>query len=154
MTRFSNKQYGRRVDVAMAIYVVLLLTLLPYAALRRICRCRLLYALLPLVPMFYVIWLMAKRIWQSDELEQRLHLIGLGVATAVVAVFSLVSGFLARRQSAVTGSAAMILIWIFPILMLVYGAVRAGRRVVTAARRFARTTAYRCICVSSSLPDY
>jgi hypothetical protein len=135
MTRFSNKQYGRRAMLAMAIYIVLLLALLPYARRAEHLSLQILYALLPLVPVFYVIWLMAKRIWLSDELEQRLHLIGLGAATAVVAVFTVLS----------LDSAAVILIWIFPLLMLVYAAVRAW-----AARRYGSNA----FCEDDGMPMY
>ena len=55
---------------------------------------KLLLALVPLVPVMWVIWLMARRVVNSDELEQRLHLIALSAATGLVAVTSLVGGFL------------------------------------------------------------
>jgi len=145
MTRFSNKQYGQRAMLAMAIYIVLLLTLLPYARRAEHLSLQILCALLPLVPIFYVIWLMAKRIWLSDELEQRLHLIGLGAATAVVAVFTLVSGFLAVAKVLSLDTAAVILIWVFPLLMLVYAGVRAW-----AARRYGSDA----FCEDDGIPMY
>jgi hypothetical protein len=84
-----------------------------------------LFALLPVVPMIYVIWLLAQRIRASDELEQRTHLIGLGVATGVVAVISLVGGFLAAGRILSLEGAASFLLFIFPLLLLVYTATRA-----------------------------
>jgi len=72
--------------------------------------------------MLYVIALMAARIRDSDELEQRTHLLALGAATAVVGAVSLIGGFLAAsRVLALDGS---ILIWVFPLLMFSYGAAR------------------------------
>jgi hypothetical protein len=74
---------------------------------------------------------MAQRIMRSDELEQRTHLIGIGVAAAVISVVSIVSGFLAASNVLTLDATSAILMWIFPVLMLTYGAARSH-----AARRY------------------
>jgi|SRR5580765_2926878 hypothetical protein len=124
MTRLSKAQYDRLVLAAMAVYVFLVLVLLPQARRADALMPRLIPSLLPTVPMLYVIWLLGRRIWQSDELEQRTHLIGLGVASAVVGVFGLIGGFLAVTKVVPYETAATLLLWVFPILMLSYGLAR------------------------------
>lgn len=121
MTRLSKTQYDRRVFVAMTAYVVLVIALLPYARHADGAALRLACALLPTLPLLYVVWLLGRRIWQSDELEQRTHLIGLGAASAVVGVFSLVGGFLAVTRALPPDAAPMLLIWVFPITLFSYG---------------------------------
>ena len=89
---------------------------------------KILLALAPVIPMVIVIWLMARRITHSDELEQRLHL------TALASPFQhdlhthpdygLCAGVLA-----VDGD---ILIWIAPTLSLIYGATHVWLDVATA----------------------
>ena len=124
MTHFSPKQYGRRTAAAMIVYVALMLIVWPQARTAADLPLKVLLALVPALPMLYVIWLMARRVLHGDELEQRTHLIGLGAATGVSAVFSLVCGFLAAARLFSLDAAAMILFWVFPLQMLSYAAVR------------------------------
>jgi hypothetical protein len=122
MPRLNQKRYEQRLMLAMSIYVVVLLLVLPVVRTVASIPLKGALAVAPVLPMLYVIWLMAQRIRDSDELEQRMHLIALGVATAVVAACSLVGGFLATAQVLpIDGS---ILIWVFPLMMFCYGATR------------------------------
>ncbi len=131
MTRITRRSYDRRVMIAMSIYVVVFLTVWPLARSATDPLTKVAYALTPVLPLFYVIWLMARRILQSDELEQRTHLIGLGVSAAVVSVLSIVSGFLAAANLMSLAAASIVLVWIFPLLMISYGIARGY-----AARRY------------------
>lgn len=60
--------------------------------------------------MLYVIGLLARKIAQSDELEQRTHLVGLGVAVALVATLGLVGGMLAAFGALVLDGTALLLL--------------------------------------------
>jgi len=131
MTRLSPRQYGRRSIAAMSVYVALMLLVWPQVRSATDLSTKTLLALVPALPMLYVVWLMGRKILGSDELEQRTHLIGLGAATAASAVFSLVCGFLAVARVFELDSAAMLLFWVFPLQMFCYGAVRRW-----AARRY------------------
>ena len=130
MTRLKPRQYGRRASAAMVVYVALMLLVWPQVRSAADLPSKVLLALVPVLPMLYVVWLMARRILGSDELEQRTHLIGLGAATGASAVFSLICGFLAVARVFELDTAAMLLFWVFPLQMLSYGAVRwwAARR--------------------------
>lgn len=131
MTRLSPRSYDVRMMLAMGVYVAVFLGVWPQVrgtadpVVKTVC------ALLPVLPLLYVVWLMAQRVLRSDELEQRTHLIGIGVAAAVVALVSLVAGFLAAAGLLGLDTTAVVLVWIFPLLLLVYGAARSY-----AARRY------------------
>lgn len=122
MPRFSETQYRRRLSVAMVGYMAAMLLVWPLSRTAPGVPLKVLLAVVPVLPMLYVIWLMARRIGASDEFEQRVHLVALGVATALVGGLSLLGGFLAAAKVvALDGS---ILIWVFPVTMLGYGAAR------------------------------
>ena len=124
MTRLSKTQYDLRVFAASSVYVALVIALLPHARHAGDPMLRPVYALIPVLPLLYIVWLLGRRIWQSDELEQRTHLIGLGAGSAIVGVFSLIGGFLAITKAVPQDAAPMLLIWVFPIMLLSYGAVQ------------------------------
>lgn len=128
MARLSSKQYERRTLVAMAAYTVFMLWGWPVIRTIGSVPLKLLLALAPLAPMFYVLALMAQRIRDSDELEQRTHLVALGVATGVTAALSLAGGFLSIAGLVVLDGS--VLIWVFPLMMATYGMARwqVGRR--------------------------
>lgn len=122
MPRLKSKRYQQHVLWAMAVYIAVMVLVWPLVRTTASVPLKWMLALAPLPPMLYVVGLMARRIRDSDELEQRTHLIGLGVATGVVGVLSLAGGFLASAQVlALDGS---ILIWVFPLMVGCYGVTR------------------------------
>lgn len=123
MPRLSNKSYQWQTLLSMVVYVGLMLLVWPLARTVDGVVAKGLLALAPVAPMLYLFMLMARRIRDSDELEQRMHLVALGVATMFTASLSLVGGFLAAAHVlAIDGS---ILIWVFPVLMASHGAARS-----------------------------
>ena len=121
MKTLSKTQYEVRVFVAMMVYVVLLLALLPQARVAEGLAIRISFSLIPVLPLLYVVWLIGQRIRGCDELEQRTHLVGLGVASAIVGVFSLIGGFLCATGALPQSVAVSLLIWVFPLMMASYG---------------------------------
>ncbi|AGG87480.1 hypothetical protein [Rhodanobacter denitrificans] len=122
MTRFTEGRYRSRVALAMVLYVVVLLLAWPLVRGAASLPLRVVLALLPTLPVFYVIWQMAQRVRHGDELEQRTHLIALGASTAVVGVASLVGGFLAA--AGVVPLDGSILLWVFPLMVVGYQVAR------------------------------
>lgn len=122
MARFTERHYQSRVALAMVLYVAVLLLVWPLARSTASQPLRIVLALLPTLPVLYVIWQMARRVWHSDELEQRTHLIALGTSTAIVGVASLISGFLAA--AGVVPLDGSVLLWVFPALLVSYEAAR------------------------------
>ena len=131
MARTAHRTYDLRIMLAMTVYVVVLLVVWPLAKAANEPLPKIAYALTPVLPLLYAIWIMAQRVLESDELEQRTHLIGIGVAAAAVSIVGIVSGFLAAADALTLEATALVLLWIFPLMMLVYGAVRGY-----AARRY------------------
>lgn len=122
MQRPAPFRYNLQIAVTMAIYVAVMVLVWPLIRTTQGLPVKALLAMLPVLPMLYVIGLMARRVMGGDELEQRTHLLALGVATAAVGVLSLIGGFLA--SGGVVKLDGGILIWVFPVLMLVYGGTR------------------------------
>ena len=122
MPRFNETRYRRQLSVAMVFYMAAMLLVWPLSRTAASVPLKVLLAVVPVLPMLFVIALMARRIGASDEFEQRVHLLALGAATALLGALSLVGGFLdAAGVLALRGS---ILIWVFPVTMIGYGIAR------------------------------
>ena len=122
MYDLNETRYRRRLSLAMVAYVTAMLWVWPLARAAASVPLKVVWAVVPVLPVLYAIGLMARRISASDEFEQRVHLLALGAAAALTATLSLVVGFLAAAGVlALDGS---VLIWVFPLIMLGYGAAR------------------------------
>jgi len=120
--RLTERHYQRHVSVTMLAYVGAMVLVWPLARTTPELWLKLLLAAAPALPMLYVIALMARKVAQSDEFEQRIHLVALGVASAVLAALSLLGGLLAAAGAVpLDGS---VLIWVFPLMMVTYSLTR------------------------------
>lgn len=122
MARYTKRQYTVQVTAIMAAYVLLMLFEWPLALRAPAGWGRLLLSLVPALPVIVVIALMARFVMGSDELEQRIHLIALSIATAVVSAACVIVGFLAFADVLVVHG--QIIFWVFPALCIVYGVAR------------------------------
>ncbi|MFI4957820.1 MAG: hypothetical protein ACHP7C_01505 [Lysobacterales bacterium] len=122
MPRLTEKQYRSHAMLAGAAYIAAMLLIWPLTRTAGSLSLKILLTLLPLLPMFYLIGMLGRRIRDSDELEQRTHLVALGVSSAVTATLSLVGGFLAAAKAVPLDGA--ILIWIFPLMVVCYSTTR------------------------------
>ncbi|MFC4525846.1 hypothetical protein ISN76_01200 [Dyella halodurans] len=156
MSRLNDQRYRQRLLAAMAFYMGVMLLAWPYVRTVSGLPLKISLALAPLVPMFYVLMLLARRIRDSDELEQRTHLIALGVSSGVTAALSLLGGFLCSAHLVPLDGA--VLIWVFPLMMICYSVTRwhVGRAYgldvycdddnpITGALRFALLGAFAAI---------
>jgi len=123
MPRFTRNQYRLQMAAAMAVYVALMLLLWPTVRHEVSLPLKVALTLLVVLPVVVFIWLMARQVMDSDELEQRVHLVALSAATAVVAALSMAAGFLCAAGAIVLDGD--ILLWVFPALCLSYSAARA-----------------------------
>jgi hypothetical protein len=124
MARFSNRRFNIYVMVLMAVYVALIWVLWPHLHDAHGLWWKVALSVSPTVPVTWVVVLMARRVMLADELDQRLHLIALGVATALVGTVGLIAGFLAIGK--VWHGDGSELFWVFPALCLLYGFTRLG----------------------------
>ena len=122
MTRFSQKQYQRQVLVMLVLYVGCVLFAWPLLHTTSNLFLKVLLALAPVVPVIYLISLLARRIRASDEFEQRTHLIALGTAAAITGSLGIIGGFLSI--AGVLKFDGSILIWVFPVIMFGYSVAR------------------------------
>jgi len=119
MSRMTERQYRRRTSLAALAYLLAMLLVWPLARGQHGMLLKGLLALVPAVPMLYLMVQMAARIRASDELEQRVHMQALGMACGVVCAASLIGGLLAAAGALrVQGD---ILVWVFPLIMSCYG---------------------------------
>lgn len=133
MTRSSPTAHRRQVLVLMAIYTALMLLEWPFVRRPELGPVlHVLLALVPPVPVIGVLWVAARRVIQSDELEQRVHLLALSIATGIVCALSITAGFLCAANVFALGGDA--LIFVFPALIVIYVLVRwpIARRYGTA----------------------
>ena len=114
-----NKRYNLYASLLMAVYLVLVGFVFPYARHADSVGVRAALAVLCALPVIGVIWLLVQRVIHSDELEQRLHLMAMSTSTGIVAAVSLVGGFL--NSAHVIRFDGDVLIWVFPALCLCYG---------------------------------
>lgn len=128
MSRSIHQRYQREFWQAMAAYMVIMFLLWPLLPKVHSELLKIALAVLPVVPVLFVVRAMVRLVLGSDELEQRIHLIGLAIAATVVSTLSLTGGFFAA--AGVLKLDGAILIWVWPTLMVVYSAGRgwASRR--------------------------
>ena len=123
-----HQRYLREFWPAMAAYIAIMFLLWPLLPRVHNELLKIALAVLPVVPVLFVVRAMVRLVLGSDELEQRIHLIGLAIAATVVSTLSLAGGFLAAADVIQLDGA--ILIWVWPTLVAVYAAGRgwASRR--------------------------
>ncbi len=122
MARVSKRRHNIVILLVMAVYVALMLFEWPLVGRTDDIALRAVLAVLPTLPVIVVIALSARMVMRGDELEQRMHLIALGVSTGVVSAASIVGAFLAIAGVWPVGGG--VLVWVFPALAAVYGVTR------------------------------
>ena len=115
-----RRRYTRELMLAMASYVMVLFVSI--WLLKRIEEpaLRALVALAPLPPIALAMRAIVRYIRDVDEMQQRIELEAVCIATAFVSLLYMAGGFLQiARVIAVDAGAAMI--WVFPLVCLAYG---------------------------------
>ena len=128
MSRYTRKQHQTQILAVTTVYLILMFAEWPHVRSVSSLPWKIALALVPVAPILVTIWLIAKRVMHSDELEQRLHLLALSIATAFICALTLVGGFL--TAAGVLELGGDVLIWVAPVLSFVYGVVHLwlGRR--------------------------
>lgn len=79
-------------------------------------------ALLPVLPMAFVVRAMLRHMLRQDELQQRIELQAVAIACAVIGLASFSLGFLQNVR--VLPSPTWAMLWVLPLMIGVYGMVR------------------------------
>src|ERR1700740_1530265 len=106
----------RQVFVLTLIYVGLFALAWPQVHATASVTLKLALALMPLVPMGAALWLGGILIVHADELQQRVNLIALSIASAAVAAAAFVGGVLCAAGIVALGGDD--LMWVLPALGL------------------------------------
>lgn len=112
----------RQVLLLMLVYIGLFALSWPQVHATNSVALRLGLALMPLVPMCGALWLVAMDIVDGDELQQRVNLVALSIASAIVAALSFAAGVLCAARLIVLGGDD--LMWVLPALAFTYVAAR------------------------------
>jgi len=122
VTRQIHQRYQREFWPPMLVYLLIMLLLWPLLPQLHSAWLKIGLALLPVLPVLFVVRAMVRLVLGSDELEQRIHLIGLAIAATVVSALSLAGGFLA--MAGIIHPDGSILIWVWPVLVVLYAVSR------------------------------
>jgi len=90
-----------------------------------------LVALAPVLPIALALRAIVRYIRDVDELQQRIELEAVSIATALVSLLYLAGGFL-QLAGVIDVSAGLAMIWVFPLVCFAYGITKA-----VVARRYA-----------------
>ena len=112
----AKKHHQRQVVVAMAVYCVALIASGHYLNLNPPQGLKLLLAVLPTLPVIWVMLSVIRYLSQTDELQRRVHLESLAIAAGVTALLTLTYGFL----EAFAGLPHIEAWWTFVVIDLVW----------------------------------
>ena len=121
--RMLQRRYLREFLPAMLGYVIVLpvsITLLLRVDMSVAWKA--VVALLPVVPMVFVVRAMLRHMLRQDELQQRVELRAVAITCAVIGMASFSLGFLQNVR--VLPSPPWAMLWVLPLMIGVYGVVR------------------------------
>lgn len=120
-----RQRYSREFFPAMTAYVLVLpasIWLLKNVDLNMGLRAAV--ALLPVIPMALVLRAFIRFVRQVDEMQQRIELEAVSIATVVVSLLWMSAGFL-QAAKVINVPSAMAMLWVFPVICLAYGIAKA-----------------------------
>ncbi|GAB3511258.1 hypothetical protein MNQ95_06680 [Pseudoxanthomonas daejeonensis] len=119
-----RRRYTRELMLAMGAYVLILFASVWLLRHIEAPALRALVALLPVPPIALALRAIVRFIRDSDEMQQRIELEAVCIATGFVSLLYLAGGFL-QTAKVIDVPAAAALIWLFPLVCLTYGLAKA-----------------------------
>ncbi|RAP58168.1 hypothetical protein [Oleiagrimonas sp. MCCC 1A03011] len=116
--RAPQRRYAREFFPAIVAYVVILFSVWPLLQHVHANGLRVLIALLPVLPVAFVVRAMVRLVLASDELERRIQLEAISIASLSVGLVSLALGFMAAAGVVLLKNA---LVLVLPAMFAVYG---------------------------------
>jgi len=126
--RAVHKRYLREFFPAMAAYVVLIIGSAWWLRTLDGTLARAVVTLLPVIPIAFVIRAMVRVIRDQDELERRIDLESIAIAGALGGFGFFSYGMLLSAKVLAAPEAAAVAIWVFPILMALFGISKCATR--------------------------
>jgi hypothetical protein len=124
-SRAGDRRFVREFVPAMLIYMVVMLYLWPLQKGMGPGWPKTALALLPLLPISWVILASIRHVLASDELERRQHLEALAIGVALVCVAGMALGLLGAAGVLVLDGTTVLLL-LYPAICLTYGAIRCA----------------------------
>ena len=118
-----RRRYLREFTPAMIGYVVGLFVSLWLLKRVEEPALRALVALLPVAPVVLVVRALVRYIRDADELQRRIELESVSLATAMVSMLYLAGGFL-QMAKVIDIPSGVAMFWVFPLVCLAYGLVK------------------------------
>jgi branched-subunit amino acid permease len=115
----ATKRYLREFIYSMIAYVLTLIpSILAVNSLKDypFTPARVLVALTPVVPVAFMVYFFIRYLNNIDELQQRIQLLSIGFAAGTTGLLAFSYGFLEN-----VGFPRISLLWVFPILILLWG---------------------------------
>jgi hypothetical protein len=119
-SRAVERRYTREFMPAMLIYMVAMPYVWPLQKAMEPGLLKVGGALLPVLPIAWLIVASIRYVLGHDELERRQHLEALAIGVAIVSVVSMTVGFLAAAKLIVV-DASLALLLVYPALTIAYG---------------------------------
>ena len=115
----TTKRYLREFIYSMIAYVLTLIpSILAVNSLRDypFTPARVLVALMPVLPVAFMVYFFIRYLNNIDELQQRIQLLSIGFAAGTTGLLTFSYGFLEN-----VGFPRISLLWVFPIMILLWG---------------------------------
>ena len=125
-----RRRYARELMLAMGAYVVVLFVSVWLLKQVEEPALRALLALAPVPPIALALRAMVRYIRDTDEMQQRIELEAVCIATAFVCLLYMAGGFL-QAAKVIDIAAAAAMIWLFPLVCFSYGLAK-----LAVARRY------------------
>ena len=125
-----RRRYTRELMLAMGAYVVVLFVSVWLLKQVEEPALRALLALAPVPPIALALRAMVRYIRDTDEMQQRIELEAVCIATAFVCLLYMAGGFL-QAAKVIDIAAAAAMIWLFPLVCFSYGLAK-----LAVARRY------------------
>lgn len=125
--RENQRRYLREVSPALLAYMVLVFAFKPLLGLASSDVVRALIALLPVLPIVFLVRAMVRKVLGGDELERRMQLEAISIASISVGLLSFAAGFMRMAGVFRIDNA---LLFVLPALLIAYGLAKwwVGRR--------------------------
>jgi len=119
-----RRRYARELLLSMGAYVLVLFASIWLLKRVDALALRVALALAPVLPIGFAVRAMVRYVRDTDEMQQRIELEAISIATAFVSMLYMTGGFLqSARLVQVPGDVAMI--WVFPLVCFGYGIAKA-----------------------------
>ncbi len=119
-----HRRYTRELMVSMMVYVLVLFASLWLLKRVDTLPLRAMLALAPILPIGFAVRAMVRYVRDTDEMQRRIELEAISIATIFVSMLYMTGGFL-QLAKVIDIPAGVVMIWMFPLVSFSYGIAKA-----------------------------